>query len=296
VDDVHEGRNGAACGDCHDTRSWEASFDHFKETGFALTEAHAELSCRNCHVTEGSYEGLTTNCSGCHAGDDVHLGKNGTACDDCHGQTSWKISFDHESETGYALLGAHSSLGCNDCHTEGLEKPLPVECVGCHDGDDPHGGTLPECRNCHGEVHWDEDLRFSHDLTHFALVGLHRVTSCEQCHDSQVFAPVAHACLDCHRDEDVHGGAMGDACETCHNPSGWTYWAFDHQEVTGFALDGAHGGLACAACHPAGRPAGRQSRACVACHRTDDVHNGRFGQNCDRCHLSTSFEELKDEL
>ncbi len=296
VDDVHKGRNGTACADCHGVESWETRFDHEAETGFALLGAHADLACRNCHVDESTYEGLPADCRGCHAGDDVHLGRNGSDCASCHRQDKWSIEFDHEAETGYALMGTHAGLACADCHTEDLETPLPVDCVGCHDTNDPHGGTLDTCSNCHGQAHWDEDMRFQHDLTSFALVGLHRVTSCEQCHDTLVFSPLGHDCMTCHADEDVHGGAMGERCDSCHNPAGWEHWSFDHAVATGFALEGAHASLACADCHPANRPVGNQSRACVACHRGDDVHNGRFGQNCDRCHTGTSFEELKDDL
>jgi len=294
VDDVHDGRNGTACSDCHGVDTWETRFDHQESTGFALEGAHADLSCRNCHVDESTYEGLPEDCSGCHAGDDVHLGRNGTECGDCHGQIRWDNNFDHEAETGYALLGSHADLGCSSCHTQDLETPLPVDCVGCHDLDDPHEGTLDACEDCHGQFYWDEDLRFQHDLTSFALVGLHRVVSCEQCHDTLVFSPLDHACLNCHADEDVHGGAMSDRCDTCHNPAGWDLWSFDHERDTGFGLQGAHETLACADCHPPGRPVGSQSRACIACHRGDDVHRGGFGQDCGRCHTITSFEELQD--
>ncbi len=143
---------------------------------------------------------------------------------------------------------------------------------------------------------WLDGLRFHHDLTAFPLLGLHAVVSCEQCHATLAFAPLAGDCKSCHAQDDVHEGAMGEDCAACHNPAGWSLWRFDHASSTGFSLDGGHRDLACADCHPANRPALNQSKACVACHRADDVHKGRFGQNCDRCHLSTSFEELKDDI
>jgi len=67
-------------------------------------------------------------------------------------------------------------------------------------------------------------------------------------------------------------------------------------EATAFDLTGSHETLTCANCHPPGEKAARQSRACVSCHRSDDIHGGRFGQNCNRCHLTTTFEELKRDL
>lgn len=294
-DDAHNGTNGDSCGDCHGSSSWSDShFDHFEETGYRLEGAHAELSCGNCHVEPGGYEALPTDCVGCHASDDVHLGRNGTDCAECHQQNAWSRSFDHLAETGYALLGAHAEQSCGSCHTEGFEQPLAIECAGCHRSDDPHQGTLLECDDCHGQNAWDTEQRFQHDMAAFALVGLHRVASCEQCHDSMVFSPVAYDCIDCHAEDDVHEGAMGGRCQDCHNPAGWSYWLFDHEQATGFALGGAHEELVCADCHPPGQRAERQARACVTCHRADDIHAGRFGQNCDRCHLTTSFEALKD--
>ncbi|MEJ2089043.1 MAG: cytochrome C [Gammaproteobacteria bacterium] len=295
-DDAHKGANGDACGDCHNAESWETDFDHASATGFALLGAHSRLECRNCHVDESTYEGLTPGCHGCHSGDDVHLGRNGTACGDCHDQSSWTATFDHKKETGFELAGAHGALACTQCHVNGLDAPLAVECFGCHEADDPHAGTLDECDSCHGQTSWLDDQRFHHDLAGFALVGLHRTATCESCHDSLVFSPVAHECTDCHASEDVHAGAMGSDCASCHNPAGWSYWTFDHRAATEFALTGAHEDLSCEACHPGNHPAAQQSRACVSCHRADDVHRGGFGQNCDRCHLTDGFEVLKDDL
>lgn len=297
IDDVHKGTNGTVCGDCHTTERWTDSlFDHGEQTGFELKAAHALLTCGNCHVEPGSFEALETTCIGCHASDDVHLGRNGTDCAGCHDQSSWSRSFDHLTETGYALLGAHADTQCSACHTDGFEKPLAIECSGCHADEDPHAETLLQCGDCHGQAAWDADQRFHHDLASFALVGLHRVASCEQCHDSLVFSPLSHQCSDCHADQDHHEGAMGSQCSACHNPAGWAYWTFDHGQATDFTLTGAHEDLSCSGCHLAGQPAERQSRACAACHRADDIHAGRFGQNCDRCHLTTSFEELKDDF
>ncbi len=32
---------------------------------------------------------------------------------------------------------------------------------------------------------------------------------------------------------------------------------------------------------------------CVACHQHDDVHFGRFGRQCSRCHETTSFRQVR---
>lgn len=291
LDDAHGGARGDGCADCHGTSSWDSRFDHKAETGFALVGAHSELVCRNCHVSETDYAGLPTDCQGCHSGDDAHLGRNGPLCADCHSQKSWEVRFDHEAETGYALLGAHESLVCSDCHRGSLTDELPRSCEGCHGPDDPHGDSLTTCGDCHEPSEWTLVPRFQHDLVSFALVGMHRTTSCEQCHDSLVFAPLADTCVDCHGDDDVHGGGLGTACADCHNPVGWDSWQFDHDLQTDFALEGAHRDLACEGCHRPGRPAAQQASTCIACHRGDDVHRGRFGPQCNDCHSNESFAD-----
>jgi hypothetical protein len=291
LDDTHGGSRGDDCGDCHRTESWEAKFDHQRETGFALVAAHAELSCRNCHVGEKDLDALPTDCQGCHSSDDAHLGRNGPGCGGCHAQSSWKIAFDHFAETGYALEGAHRDLACTACHVGALADPLPNDCAGCHAVDDPHDGTLKVCGDCHEQNDWMQVPRFQHDLTDFALVGMHRSASCEQCHASLAFSPQPGNCDDCHAVDDVHKRGFGVVCEDCHNPVGWSFWMFDHDQRTDFALDGAHADLACDACHAPGTRANRQASACAACHHRDDVHRGGFGQQCDRCHDSTTFSQ-----
>lgn len=291
TDDVHAGARGNACESCHTSATWSAKFDHAAKTGFALSGAHGALECRNCHVAEPEYGGLARECSACHSGDDAHLGRNGTACADCHSQQSWKVSFDHAAETGFALGGAHGALACAACHTGSLKDPLPKDCGTCHATDNPHGESLTACSDCHDDKTWSEAPRFQHDLTDFALVGMHRTASCEQCHETLAFAPLAGECRDCHSDKDAHDGAFGPACETCHNPVGWDYWQFDHGRATDFALAGAHADLVCDACHQPGSRPDQQATECVACHRVDDVHQGSFGQQCDRCHDAGSFSD-----
>lgn len=289
LDDAHGGARGDDCGDCHGSESWDADFEHEAETGFALRGAHEALVCRNCHVSESDYSGLPTDCQGCHSGDDAHLGRNGTECGDCHGEKTWEIRFDHGAETGYELVGAHAEQDCTACHKGSLADPLPTDCGDCHAVDNPHGASFVECADCHEQTQWSEVPRFQHDLTRFALVGMHRTASCEQCHATFEYAPEEDACVACHATEDAHDGAFGEGCDDCHNPVGWDFWRFDHTEQTEFALIGAHEGLVCEACHRPGSRADKQASVCVSCHRGDDVHRGGFGQQCDRCHDSESF-------
>jgi hypothetical protein len=70
-------------------------------------------------------------------------------------------------------------------------------------------------------------------------------------------------------------------------------WLFDHDNQTGFVLDGAHDELTCDACHTTPtKNAVKQTKVCETCHRRDDVHSGSFGRNCDRCHNTKSFTDV----
>lgn len=66
-------------------------------------------------------------------------------------------------------------------------------------------------------------------------------------------------------------------------------------DETGFALTGQHVKQDCLACHTAPFPepikASEQPRACVNCHKKDDVHRGRR-QNCASCHTTKNWTEL----
>ncbi len=69
---------------------------------------------------------------------------------------------------------------------------------------------------------------------------------------------------------------------------------FSHSDAeTAFALSGKHVKLDCASCHTAplreGRPA--KARACIDCHKEDDVHRGRR-PNCAQCHTPNTWGEI----
>lgn len=299
-DDKHMGLNGPKCQDCHTTADWkQLLFDHFQRTGFALRGGHSGLKCEDCHSGNKFENKLSKECFSCHQKDDKHDGTNGKQCADCHKVTQWKdVTFDHARDGNFALNGAHADLKCQDCHKQpAREVKLPTDCFGCHEADDPHAGQLGKsCESCHGEVDWKRDVRFDHDLTRFPLLGKHREAMCEDCHETPKFHDAKDHCVDCHLDDDVHKRRLGDDCGLCHNPNDWRLWSFDHNAQTHFVLDGAHAGLQCEACHQKAVSATSKmnlSTSCGSCHRRDDVHDGEFGEECERCHTTQSFKALK---
>ena len=296
-DDVHKGGRGTNCVSCHNTASWkQASFDHDRMTRFPLKGAHRFAACASCHKQPPKSAKPPVTCYGCHAADDVHKGGNGRDCARCHAESSWKkVSFNHDSMTRFPLSGKHAGIRCESCHTRPpRELKLSMECSACHAKDDVHAGKLGDkCGRCHDSSDWKTNVRFDHALTRFPLLGKHAEVACSDCHADKSFAAKGVSCASCHEDKH-HQGRLGSParCSSCHNTVDWKVWTFDHDKRTRFALTGRHKGLICSACHArAGDPAKLGSQ-CVDCHRRQDVHRGGFGQDCARCHVTTSFREI----
>lgn len=299
LDDAHLGRFGTRCESCHSPRAWRpATFDHARETDFALEGRHGEVACEACHKKGLPGPELPSDCVSCHRADDEHRGRFGAKCEQCHSPRGWSSAkFDHDRETDFPLRGAHRSARCEACHTGGLhEQELETSCYACHREDDVHHGQLgTSCERCHQEEGgWQKRIAFDHDLTRFPLLGLHAVAACEQCHVTPRFMDAEIDCVACHADDDAHGRRLGPDCALCHNPNGWLLWRFDHEARTGFALHGAHAELDCHACHrvPVEEEI-RLSRSCYACHAKDDRHFGSYGRDCARCHTEDAWREVR---
>lgn len=292
-DDAHGGGRGEKCGDCHTTAGWTtATFDHAKETGFALQGAHARVDCAGCHRSGRFNDPLPRDCGGCHRGQDTHAGRFGAQCGSCHGTQEWRpTQFDHTRNTQWPLLGWHDRVGCHACHTASVAtQSFDTACISCHRGSDVHTGKLgSDCAQCHTPEGW-RSTAFDHDLSDFPLVGLHVVVPCEQCHVTRAYKDAGSDCHSCHRPDDVHKGSMGDDCARCHTPNGWRIWEFDHGQETGFALTGAHTKQPCAACHKRPAQEVQVNSSCAYCHSHDDVHLGQYGTQCQRCHATITFK------
>ncbi len=295
-DDVHEGRNGTQCAQCHSTTNWtNFTFDHLAMTGFALDGGHSGLSCQECHRAKDFRDLGGSECNSCHLQDDVHKGKNGKDCESCHGISNWSsVRFNHVMKTGFSLPVGHEKLACESCHADNIHDAVPRLCGACHIDDDAHKGQLgQQCESCHVATSWTAQLWFDHDLTNFPLIGEHAGIACDRCHDSAAFHDTRAYCVACHGGDDPHRGALGNQCDTCHNPANWQAWRFDHDAQSDFPLSGAHVGLACEACHS--KPVRQSANIpddCNSCHRRDDPHSGRFGNNCDSCHTTSSFSQI----
>jgi hypothetical protein len=262
-------------------------------------------------------ERLPLTCVGCHKKDDQdkgHKGRYGEKCETCHNEKDWKeFRFDHDKDTKYALKGKHRDTKCDSCHT--VEKgPLyqqhkfDARCIACHKKDDQekgHKGQLGEkCADCHDEKQWT-GVKFDHNKSKFPLTGGHIKVECKKCHLTPAYKDAKMDCYACHKDPlagqektsgDVHKGAFGKKCESCHNTRTWKSWDFDHNR-TSFKLDGKHLETKCKDCHtkPVEHVEGKltAARACYSCHVNDDVHDGGFGVQCERCHVTKDFRTIR---
>ena len=296
--DVHKGSLGSKCADCHTENDWkEAKFDHDKSR-FPLKGKHVDTKCGDCHKKGVEYKDAPRTCLGCHKKDDNgvkgHKGQFGEKCESCHDVKAWKPStFNHDTDTKYALRGKHRTTKCADCHTGPLYKDkLGSTCIDCHKKDDEglkgHKGSLGrDCAACHVENGWKEKGKFDHDKTEFPLLGKHHDTKCADCHKSTNYKEAPKDCLSCHKKDDKHEATLGTKCQDCHVERDWktTGTRFDH-EKTRFKLRNAHAAktLQCKACHIDLKHYRDTPMDCIACHKKDDKHEGQQGTRCASCH------------
>ncbi|MBK7251161.1 MAG: hypothetical protein IPI06_09900 [Gammaproteobacteria bacterium] len=219
-DDPHEGRFERRCDRCHTENAWKpARFDHLKETRFALAGAHGRIDCHACHAAPLGNPKLSDDCASCHRASDVHAGKLGRDCQQCHGVEAWRTAlvFDHDL-ADFPLVGLHVAVPCVECHRKPEFKGVPRDCVGCHQRADVHKGGLGRaCGTCHspnGWAIWD----FDHGKeTGFALTGAHARSACADCHRRPASeVKLARDCAACHVREDKHLGQFGRQCQRCH--------------------------------------------------------------------------------
>ena len=161
----------ANCDLCHVGPEWNTlvddfTFDHEGETGVPLEGSHESARCLRCHNDRGPAAIFEAQgCGGCH--EDIHLGKLGQLCTDCHQQETWRPvgMLERHNKTRFPLVATHASTGCWQCHP-GAEVgnffPTPVECVACHYDDllttTNHVGLgwVDKCDRCHMPTFWKQ--------------------------------------------------------------------------------------------------------------------------------------------
>jgi hypothetical protein len=303
------------CSVCHTTTNWQgAKFNHNTATRFALTGAHINVACSQCHVNN-VFKGLASDCASCHLAD-YNKATNPNhksagfpmTCGTCHTTTSWSgASFNHAT-TGFALTGAHAAVQCAQCHVNNNYNLTSGACANCHlakynattNPNHKAAGFPQDCSLCHTTTRWTGAI-FNHATTGFALTGAHTTVQCAQCHVNNNYNLTSAACVNCHlakynatTNPNHVAAGFPMACETCHSTTTWTGATFDHSK-TGFALTGVHTTTPCASCHVGGNY-NLTSAACYGCHKkeydttTNPNHLAAgFPTTCETCHTTTQW-------
>ena len=222
ADDKHKGEFGAKCESCHKEKDWKTiSFDHDRETKYALKGKHEKVKCIACHTGKLYQQKLGQECISCHKKDDVHKDQLGKRCESCHNEKDWKQAlFDH-GRARFPLLGLHQKVECKKCHQTQLFRDTPSDCYSCHkkDDDKAHKRRLgKKCDSCHNARSW-KAWDFDHEKSaNFKLDGGHKKPDCYACHKNEMGDKiiVSRTCAGCHDKDDVHRGEFGPQCERCH--------------------------------------------------------------------------------
>jgi hypothetical protein len=222
----------ATCAQCHERGAVRAP------TSPVPTAPVVAVAAPVSTLPHVGFSSTPTACTSCHK--DVHLGQVGTACETCHSIASpgfAVVGFTHQ-RTRFPLTGAHEQVACDGCHrAETRQFPggrgtarhltgLETACASCHR--DVHRGEVAQtCDSCHSTRTFairDYTHRNARTLRSF-FTGRHSAAACRDCHKPAVASPAAAAvmsfrtttaCVSCHTD--VHRGALGSRCETCHRP------------------------------------------------------------------------------
>jgi hypothetical protein len=300
------------CVTCHNTNAWKPSSFSHDNTVFPLLGAHRAVPCEQCHLNN-QFTGLHRNCIDCHITDfNTAVNPNHVSglfsanCTSCHGMNAWRpATFDHNT-TKFTLTGKHTTLLCQDCHTNGNYQLVYADCYQCH-STNFQGTTNPnhitgnfshDCQTCHSTTAW-QPATFDHNTTKFALTGAHTAVLCQTCHTNGNYQLVYTDCYQCHSttfqgatNPNHVTGNFSHACLSCHSTTAWQPATFDHN-TTKFALTGAHISIQCQTCHTNGNYQLIYSN-CYQCHATDFTgatapvpHTG-FSTDCLACHTTNA--------
>ncbi len=303
------------CLSCHTNIAWKPSTLDHNKTNFQLVGSHKTVECSSCH-TNGRFKGLPTDCYSCHQQSFVKtttpnhsLAQFTHDCLSCHSSVGWKPStFDH-NKTNFQIVGAHKTVDCSSCHTNGRFKGLPSDCFSCHQNNynstiNPNhttGQFSHDCLTCHSNLAWKPST-FNHSATTFPLMGAHVSVICTDCHKSGPYKGTSTVCYDCHvtafnstTTPNHVTSQFSHDCLTCHSNVAWKPSTFNHN-TTAFPLVGAHVSATCASCHTNGVFKGLPSD-CFSCHQNNfnstispNHATGQFSHNCLTCHSNVAWK------
>ncbi len=247
--------------------------------GFAFTSGSQMFSAGALNAQTGDvYGGVNshaqiTECSACHV---PPIGAETMAdrCASCHTDIAEEMK--DVAKLHGTIVQKNSTLACRDCHPE-------------------HRGASASLTDLGKNAFPHEALGFS--LNGHQLTASREAFSCRDCHHEDVTTFAPDTCDSCHRQIDIvftqsHILSFGTDCLACHDGVDRFGGNFKHSAFA-FQLTGRHADVACTKCHLDARTIADLQSApqdCFSCHRQDDEHEGRFGQDCAACHSPTGWE------
>jgi hypothetical protein len=304
------------CATCHTTNpGWAPATFANHDQVYPLTGAHKTIAndCAQCHKG-GNYSPMPNDCNACHAANYAKTSNPNHAnlgisndCASCHSTNpNWAPAKFTQHNQFYPLVGAHSTLQCNQCHQNGTYKNTPTECNACHNqayqkATNPNHlshGIGTDCASCHSTNPGWQPAKFAQHNNFFPLSGAHSSLSCSECHKNGSYTGTPKTCNECHnsaynasKNPNHASNGFSTDCASCHttNP-GWRPSTFNHNAF--YPLTGAHSTATCTACHKNGIYK-NTPRDCNACHNANyqsaqnpnHASNG-FSTDCASCHTT----------
>jgi len=205
---------------------------------------------------------------------------------------------------------------CSNCHELFSKRGQDKLCLSCHKKVNSdvkkkrgfHGKNKSIrkalCKSCHTEhkgrnadiVKLEKEI-FNHNKTDFRLRGRHKVIKCTSCHKkNKKYREAKSECRSCHIKESPHKKVKAKKgifkkCQSCHRATGWNKMVFNHNKKTKYKLTGAHKTALCQSCHINQRYL-KTPKKCISCHKLDDVHRGKNGKKCNKCHTTKQWSKI----
>jgi hypothetical protein len=321
-----------ACDRCHDAVKAWGKKPPFQTCGACHVDAHAGTAtlagkvtdCAACHGVQGWKPAIYTVEQHARAPYSLEGAHRRVRCDLCHRKDPPGVPPERLGKAGTLMRMAHSR--CLDCHQ------------------DAHGGQLARrpgggaCEGCHRVDGWRPSTftTAQHARLRLPLAGRHAEIPCAACHGperrglpalpgSSILGKAGVslllkelACEACHFDPHAGRFAARGArprragCLACHGVDRFRPSTMDvaAHATCAYALDGAHGAVACDACHEelqrprapssllltgarrAAMPLAVRDQRCEACHR--NPHGTQFAARgdkgvCASCHGTATF-------
>ncbi len=240
------------------------------------------------------------NCTKCHP-----AGKalSQEVCLDCHTELAPRVQ---KGRGFHGNIPSGDQRNCENCHKEHLGADFEL-------------------------VDWGKPGKkaFNHTKAGWPLKGKHAEVECVKCHEPRLITDAAILkllkknpkrdtylgaptdCEGCHFDEHRGQVEKRGGCENCHVEKAWKPAVGFNHDKSDYPLKGKHQKVECIKCHikledevtpktafpaPVNKTyfkyAPIDHKTCLACH--EDVHQGRFGEKCESCHVVEDWHLIRD--